>query len=115
MYKDDDDTHIKLIDFGLAKKVSKNELMNTPNGTPYYIAPEVLQQKYNEKCDDEELRQSLNRLVLEKINPEQVKPYKNTKKEKTPKKGKIENINIAVEKVIEQIVENTNPDSPILS
>lgn len=46
LYKDNDDTHIKLIDFGLAKKVSKNELMTTPNGTPYYIAPEVLKGSY---------------------------------------------------------------------
>ena len=36
----------RLIDFGLAKKVSKNELMTTPNGTPYYIAPEVLKGSY---------------------------------------------------------------------
>jgi calcium-dependent protein kinase len=40
-----------LIDFGLAKKVSKNELMNTPNGTPYYIAPEVLKGSYTTQCD----------------------------------------------------------------
>ena len=75
----------------------------------------LIKSKYNEKCDDEELRQSLNRLVLEKINPEQVKPYKSSKKEKTPKKEKVANLNSAVEHVIEQIVENTNPDSPILS
>ena len=35
LYKENDDSHIKLIDFGLAKKVSPNELMTTPNGTPY--------------------------------------------------------------------------------
>ena len=75
----------------------------------------LIKSKYNEKCDDEELRQSLNRLVLEKINPEQVKPYKSSKKEKTPKKEKVANLNSAVEHVIEQIVENTNPDSPLLS
>lgn len=46
LYKDDDESHIKLIDFGLAKKVSKNELMTNPNGTPYYIAPEVLKGSY---------------------------------------------------------------------
>jgi len=46
LYKENDDSHIKLIDFGLAKKVSQNELMTTPNGTPYYIAPEVLKGSY---------------------------------------------------------------------
>ena len=56
LYKEDDSSHIKLIDFGLAKKVTKNELMSTPNGTPYYIgipivtyfhiAPEVLKGSY---------------------------------------------------------------------
>lgn len=46
LYKENDDSHIKLIDFGLAKKVSPNELMTTPNGTPYYIAPEVLKGSY---------------------------------------------------------------------
>lgn len=46
LYKEDEDIHIKLIDFGLAKKVTKNELMTTPNGTPYYIAPEVLKGSY---------------------------------------------------------------------
>jgi len=46
LYKENDDSHIKLIDFGLAKKVSTNELMTTPNGTPYYIAPEVLKGSY---------------------------------------------------------------------
>ena len=46
LLKENDDSHIKLIDFGLAKKVSPNELMTTPNGTPYYIAPEVLKGSY---------------------------------------------------------------------
>ena len=52
LYKENDDSHIKLIDFGLAKKVSKNELMTTPNGTPYYIAPEVLKGSYTTQCDN---------------------------------------------------------------
>jgi calcium-dependent protein kinase len=51
LYKENDPSHIKLIDFGLAKKVSKDELMNTPNGTPYYIAPEVLKGSYTTQCD----------------------------------------------------------------
>ena len=40
------DGRIKLIDFGLAKRVIPNEIMNKPNGTPYYIAPEVLKGSY---------------------------------------------------------------------
>ena len=52
LYKENDDSHIKLIDFGLAKKVSQDELMTTPNGTPYYIAPEVLKGSYTTQCDN---------------------------------------------------------------
>ena len=51
LYKEDDPTHIKLIDFGLAKRVVPNEIMNKPNGTPYYIAPEVLKGSYTTQCD----------------------------------------------------------------
>jgi len=32
---------IKLIDFGLSKDYSGKEVMATPSGSPYYIAPEV--------------------------------------------------------------------------
>ena len=46
LYKENDDSYVKLIDFGLAKRVSRNEVMNSPNGTPYYIAPEVLKGSY---------------------------------------------------------------------
>lgn len=52
LYKENDDSFIKLIDFGLAKRVSKNEVMNAPNGTPYYIAPEVLKGSYTTQCDN---------------------------------------------------------------
>lgn len=51
LYKEDDASHIKLIDFGLAKRVVPNEIMNKPNGTPYYIAPEVLKGSYTTQCD----------------------------------------------------------------
>jgi len=52
LYKENDDSFVKLIDFGLAKRVSKNEVMNAPNGTPYYIAPEVLKGSYTTQCDN---------------------------------------------------------------
>ena len=46
-----DDPLIKLIDFGGARYFSKNKKMTKVNGTPYYIAPEVLSEVYDEKCD----------------------------------------------------------------
>lgn len=48
----DDDSSIKLIDFGLSRKLSENELMNDPNGTPFYIAPEILEGEYTEAVDN---------------------------------------------------------------
>ena len=42
---------IKIIDFGTAKIFKKSKNEKTVVGSSYYIAPEVLKQKYNEKCD----------------------------------------------------------------
>ena len=42
---------IKIIDFGTAKIFEKNKSEKAVVGSSYYIAPEVLQKKYNEKCD----------------------------------------------------------------
>ena len=42
---------IKLIDFGLSRKYNAHEKMHTILGTPYYVAPEVLEGNYDEKCD----------------------------------------------------------------
>ena len=42
---------IKIIDFGTAKIFEKNKIEKTVIGSSYYIAPEVLKQRYNEKCD----------------------------------------------------------------
>ena len=42
---------IKIIDFGTAKIFEKNKTEKAVIGSSYYIAPEVLKQKYNEKCD----------------------------------------------------------------
>ena len=43
---------LKLIDFGLSKKQqNSNKMLKTMLGTPYYMAPEVLNQQYDSKCD----------------------------------------------------------------
>lgn len=41
---------IRIIDFGLAKKVSSSSLHEIV-GTPYYVAPEVLMTSYSTECD----------------------------------------------------------------
>ena len=42
---------IKVIDFGMSKKFTHEKFMNEKVGTAYYISPEILQGKYDEKCD----------------------------------------------------------------
>ena len=52
LLNNDDDTHIKIIDFGTSlifKK--KNTSMFDRVGTAYYISPEVIDGYYDEKCD----------------------------------------------------------------
>lgn len=46
-----DSFEIKVIDFGLSRTFSPDKSMYSKMGTPFYIAPEVLKKKYNEKCD----------------------------------------------------------------
>lgn len=50
----DDDTSIKIADFGFAKKVTKKKCLSTLCGTPAYVAPEVLDlnsKGYDERAD----------------------------------------------------------------
>ena len=42
---------IKIIDFGTSLVFDSSKPLDEKLGTPYYIAPEVLNKKYNEKCD----------------------------------------------------------------
>lgn len=43
------DGKLRLVDFGLAKQSYKR--MKTMAGTPYFMAPEVLEGNYGSKCD----------------------------------------------------------------
>ena len=45
------DARLKLIDFGTSVKFDKEQHLNTIIGTPFYIAPEVLDGNYNQLCD----------------------------------------------------------------
>lgn len=48
----DEDAVIKIIDFGLSRHDDmKAGIMNTKVGTPYYVAPEVLNREYTKSCD----------------------------------------------------------------
>ena len=49
----DEDSPIQIIDFGLSRKHFETieKPMSSPVGSPYYVAPEVLQKKYDKLCD----------------------------------------------------------------
>lgn len=42
---------IKVVDFGTSRLFDPDKKMSQKIGTPYYIAPEVLDNNYDEKCD----------------------------------------------------------------
>jgi calcium-dependent protein kinase len=48
-----DVTKMKIIDFGAATPFDKDGKIKSfeTTGTPYYMAPEVIERQYNEKCD----------------------------------------------------------------
>jgi len=47
-----DDSHVKIADFGFAKKVYEENTLSTQCGTPGYVAPEILEgQKYDQRAD----------------------------------------------------------------
>eukprot|EP00933_Yihiella_yeosuensis_P071794 TRINITY_DN80028_c0_g1_i1.p1 TRINITY_DN80028_c0_g1~~TRINITY_DN80028_c0_g1_i1.p1 ORF type:complete len:566 (+),score=134.61 TRINITY_DN80028_c0_g1_i1:90-1787(+) len=42
---------LKIIDFGLSTRFEDGKVLSTKAGTPYYVAPQVLQGKYDKSCD----------------------------------------------------------------
>lgn len=49
--KKDKNSALKIIDFGMSKWVKRRKYFKSLRGTPYYIAPEVIQGRYTEHCD----------------------------------------------------------------
>lgn len=48
----DNEGHVKLTDFGLAKQLDENTMTNSFCGTPQYLAPEVIKKEgYNHMVD----------------------------------------------------------------
>lgn len=47
----DDNSPLKLIDFGLGVLINKEAKLHFKAGSPHYVAPEVLEGEYDEKCD----------------------------------------------------------------
>jgi calcium-dependent protein kinase len=45
------DSTLKIIDFGMSKFVARRKYFEALSGTPYYVAPEVLNGRYSEHCD----------------------------------------------------------------
>ena len=46
-----DYTSAKIIGFETAIPLNENQVLTEETGTPFYVAPEVLNGKYTEKCD----------------------------------------------------------------
>lgn len=57
------DDEVRFVDFGFALVVNDRRQESEVAGTPYYIAPEVLDEKYNKQCDIWSLGVSLYQLL----------------------------------------------------
>lgn len=51
IFSDENCTQIKLIDFGNSAHKRPGKFLKDLTGTALYMAPEVINRKYNEKCD----------------------------------------------------------------
>jgi len=51
LFENEGSNVLKIIDFGIAARIESEEFLTDRIGTPYFIAPEVIYKKYNEKCD----------------------------------------------------------------
>lgn len=47
----EEDSNIKVIDFGTSRKVIAPEHLDNRAGSPTYTAPEVFKSRFTEKCD----------------------------------------------------------------
>ena len=82
--------NIKICDFGMSKIVEKNTFQKQVMGSLYYIAPEVLEKNYNEKCDLWSCGVIMYLLLTKKIpfdgafNDEVIEKIKKGEYDKTP-------------------------------
>ncbi|KAF4699663.1 hypothetical protein FOZ63_002035 [Perkinsus olseni] len=49
--RDVTEASLKIIDFGVSKRIAPGQVLRTRACTPYYVAPEVLSSKYTNTCD----------------------------------------------------------------
>jgi len=61
------DGELKFIDFGLSKRQQGNKKLKTITGTPYYMAPEIMDGNYDSKVDSWSLGVLLYTLICGKL------------------------------------------------
>lgn len=62
----------------------------------------LIKAKYGEKCDEEDILKTLQRIVCEKFDPATIKPYRGVRSDKRPKKAKQnEDIQISNKEIME--------------